>query len=107
MKHATKSTSRGRPLALPAAEMDRTTRRYRESLERMLATYEDDVRSLADLLEVRRDLRRRGIISAKEVELAEALLTEAQAKVEEAKGWIRDADKIIEEAKQALPADEK
>ena len=69
--------------------------------------YEEDARSLADLVEVRRDLCRRGIVSTKEVESAEALLSDAKGKREEAKRWIRDADDMIEEARRGPTANEK
>jgi hypothetical protein len=81
-----------------AAEVVRTTRAYRESLERMLAVYQRDAEGLAELVEARRDLFQREIVSKRELEIAEGLLAEAQAKVTEAERWILDADKIIGEA---------
>lgn len=81
-----------------AAEVVRSTREYRASLERMLGIYQNDAESLAVLVEVRRDLLRREIVSKRELEIAEGLLAEAQAKVTETERWILDADKIIGEA---------
>jgi hypothetical protein len=81
-----------------AAEVVRTTREYRASLERMLVIYQRDVESFTDLVEVRRDLHQREIVSKREVEIAERLLAEVQAKVTETERWIQDADKIIGEA---------
>ncbi len=81
-----------------AAEVVRTTREYRASLERILVIYQRDAESMAELVEVRRDLLRRDIVSKREVEIAEGLLAEAQAKVAETERWIQDADKIIGEA---------
>jgi hypothetical protein len=81
-----------------AAEVVRTTREYRASLERILGIYQRDAESLAELVEVRRDLHQREIISKRELEIAERLLAEAQAKVTETERWIQDADKIIGEA---------
>ena len=81
-----------------AAEVVRTTTEYRASLERMLTIYQRDAEGLAELVEVRRDLFQREIISKRELEIAEGLLAEAQAKVTEAERWILDADKIIGEA---------
>jgi hypothetical protein len=81
-----------------AAEVVRTTREYRASLERMLAMYQQDAESYAELVEVRRDLFERQIVSRREVEIAEGLLAEAQSKVKETERWIQDADKIIGEA---------
>jgi len=81
-----------------AAEVVRTTREYRASLERMLVIYQRDAESMAEVVEVRRDLLRRDIVSKREVEIAEGLLAELQAKVAETERWIQDADKIIGEA---------
>jgi hypothetical protein len=81
-----------------AAEVVRTTREYRASLERMLVIYQRDAEGMAEVVEVRRDLLRRDIVSKREVEIAEGLLAELQAKVAETERWIQDADKIIGEA---------
>ena len=81
-----------------AAEVVRTTREYRASLERILGIYQRDAESLAELVEARRDLYQREIISKRELEIGERLLAEAQAKVKETERWIQDADKIIGEA---------
>ena len=81
-----------------AAEVVRTTREYRASLERMLVIYQGEAESLAELVEVRRDLHQREIVSKHELEIAERLLAEAQAKVTETERWMQDADKIIGEA---------
>ena len=79
-------------------EVARATREYRTTLGRMRDAYQKDAESIAELVEVRRDLYRRQIISRREVEIAEALLAEAQAKIKEAERWIQDADKMIAEA---------
>lgn len=81
-----------------AAEVVRTTQQYRASLERILVIYQRDAESLAELVDVRRDLHQREIVSKRELEIAERLLAEAQAKVTETERWIQDADKIIGEA---------
>jgi hypothetical protein len=79
-------------------EVARATLEYRTSLERLRDMYKKDVESLTELVEVRRDLYRRQIVSLREVEIGERLLAEAQAKVKEAEGWVREADKMIAEA---------
>ena len=79
-------------------EVARATREYRTALERQRDMYQKDAESLAELVEVRRDLFRRQIVSLREVEIAEALLAEAQAKIKETERWIQDADKMIAEA---------
>ncbi len=79
-------------------EVARATREYRTALERQRDMYQKDAESLAELVEVRRDLFRRQIVSLREVEIAEALLAEAQAKIKESERWIQEADKMIAEA---------
>jgi multidrug resistance efflux pump len=98
-----------------AAEIVRTSREYIASLERMRAAYQQDAAALAEMVEVRRDLYQRQIISKREVEIAEEALAAANRKVEEADRAIRDASTIRESilgeaalhaeiAKTALPA---
>lgn len=77
-----------------AAMIVRTTREYVASLERMRAAYKKEADSFAEMVEVRRDLFERGIISRRDVEIAEELLAEANRKVQEADRWIKDANDI-------------
>jgi hypothetical protein len=79
-----------------AAEIVRTTREYVASLERMLAMQQKDAESLAEMVEVRRDLFERQIISRREMEIAEELLAETQRKIKETERLIREAKKIRE-----------
>jgi hypothetical protein len=77
-----------------AAMIVRTTREYVASLERMRAAYKKEADSFVEMVEVRRDLFERGIISRRDVEIAEELLAEANRKVQEADRWIKDANDI-------------
>lgn len=77
-----------------AAEVVRTTRQYIASLERMRATYQRDAEALAEMVEVRRDLYQRQIISLREVQIAEEALAAANRKVQETDRWIKDANDI-------------
>ena len=79
-----------------AAEIVRTTREYVASLERTLAIHQKDAQSVAEMVEVRRDLYQRQIISRREVEIAEELLAETQRKIKETERLIRDAKKLRE-----------
>jgi len=81
-----------------SAEVIRTTREYRASLEKLLVIYQRDVETLGGLVEVRRDLRGRDIVSQRELEVSEGLLAEAQAKVIETQRWIAEADQVLLEA---------
>ncbi|HKZ06301.1 MAG TPA: hypothetical protein VJU81_12590 [Methylomirabilota bacterium] len=77
-----------------AAEIVRTTREYVASLERMRAAYQSDAEALAEMVEVRRDLFQRQIISRRELEIAEELLAATNRKVEETDRAIKDANDI-------------
>lgn len=79
-----------------AADIVRTTREYVASLERTLALHQKDAQSVAEMVEVRRDLYQRQIISRREVEIAEELLAETQRKIKETERLIREAKKIRE-----------
>ncbi len=81
-----------------SAEVIRTTKEYRASLEKLLAIYQRDVETLTELVGVRRDLRGRDIISRRELEVSESLLAEAQAKIVETQRWIAEADQVLLEA---------
>lgn len=81
-----------------SAEVVRTTREYRASLEKLLAIYQRDVETLGELVEVRRDLRRRDVVSQRELEVSEGLLAEAQGKILETQRWIAEADRVLLEA---------
>ena len=77
-----------------AAEIVRTTREYVARLERMRAVYQKDAEALAEMVEVRRDLFQREIISRRELEIAEELLADANRRIEETDRWIKDAKDI-------------
>ena len=79
-----------------AAEIVRTTREYIASLERTRAQYQKDADAFAEMVEVRRDLYQRQIISRREVEIAEEALAEANRKVAQVDRWIKDASTIRE-----------
>jgi hypothetical protein len=77
-----------------AADIVRTTREYVASLERTLAIHQKDAQSAAEMVELRRDLYQRQIISRREVEIGEELLAETQRKIKETERLIREAKKI-------------
>ncbi|MBI2528503.1 MAG: hypothetical protein HYV93_21280 [Candidatus Rokubacteria bacterium] len=81
-----------------SADVVRTTREYRASLERLLEIYQRDVATLSELVELRRELRGRDVISQRELEVSEGLLAEAEAKAAETRRWIVEADRILLEA---------
>jgi hypothetical protein len=81
-----------------AADVVRTTREYRATLDRLLAVREAEATRAAEDVELRRDLFEAGIISRRELEVSERALAAAQAGVEETRRWIVEADTLIAEA---------
>lgn len=81
-----------------SAEVLRTTREYRASLEKLLEIYQRDVVTLSELVELRRELLGRDVISRRELEVSEGLLAEAVAKAAETRRWIAEADQVLLEA---------
>lgn len=74
------------------------TREYREALERVLGFRARDVDRATTLLEQRRELYTRGIVSRREVEDAERGLDDAREKLEQTRQQIAQADHALAEA---------
>jgi hypothetical protein len=91
------STAR-RPTGDLAADVARTTREYRATLERALPALETDARDAADTVYERRDLHKLGLLSAEYVTEAERAWAAAEKSLIEARAAIEEADRIILEA---------
>jgi hypothetical protein len=74
------------------------TREYRASLERLLPFREQDVARATALVERRRELLARGIVSRRELEESEARLDGARSAAEETRRQILTAEMVIAEA---------
>jgi len=102
---APKAGERARPpsdsLEKLAADVVRSTREYRASLERLVAIYERDLAEREALVELRKDLFRGGIVSRRELEQAEQLARESRENVDETRRWMQEADQLIAEATAA------
>lgn len=85
-------------LAKLAADVVRTTREYRATLDRLLAVQEAEAGRVAEHVEVQRGLFEGGIISRRELEDGERALAAAVSDVEETRRWIVEADTLIAEA---------
>jgi hypothetical protein len=81
-----------------AAEVVRSTREYRASLERLLAIYETELANAVQTVEVRKEMHARGALAPHLVEESELALAAARENVEETRSWIAEADHIITEA---------
>jgi len=75
-----------------------TTREYRQALERVLGFRAQDVERAAALVDQRRELYARGIVSRRDVEAAERALDDARAKLDETHQQIAQADHALAEA---------
>ncbi len=74
---------------------------YKASLEKLLALQQDDVKRAAEEVEKRKNLLGLEIITRREVEQSEQALAQAQAKVEETKSQMGDADALVAEVRAA------
>jgi hypothetical protein len=81
-----------------AAEVARTTKEYRATLERSLPALEANLQEASDVLYERRDLQSLGLLSAEYVQEAERAVVVAQAALIETRNAIDEADRIILEA---------
>src|SRR5256712_1238152 len=75
-----------------------TTRDYRQALERVLGFHVKDVDRASTLVDQRRELYARGIVSRRELEAAERALDDARAKLAETQQQIAQADHALAEA---------
>ena len=80
------------------ADLVAAAKDYKESLQKLLAFEEDDVKLAAAQLEKRKALLSQNIISRKEVEDSERALATAQNKVNDTKKQIGESDSLIAEA---------
>jgi hypothetical protein len=101
-----------RPAPPPRASMTeltarvvRATQAYRATLERSLPIHEAEVQAAAAALDERRSLHAAGVMTAAEVQQAEAALAAAQRDLRDARAAIDEADEIILQAEIRLRLD--
>ena len=79
-------------------EVVAAAQKYKESLEKLLAYQESDVKSAAEVVDKRKAMLEQQIVSRREVEESERALSAAQAKVSETRRQMAEADSLITEA---------
>src|SRR2546430_7334882 len=82
----------------PVRDLIETTRDYRQALERVLGFHVKDVDRASTLVDQRRELYARGIVSRRELEAAERALDDARAKLAKTQQEIAQADHALAEA---------
>jgi hypothetical protein len=87
------------------ADVIRAANEYKESLEKLLALIELEVKGAADLVEKRKTLLAEGVISKRELAESEMKLAEVQAKAASARKEMGEADNLIAEVKAAEQLD--
>ena len=98
-KSQTKSqTTLDTQIAKAKADLVKAASDYKDSLQKLLAFEEDDVKLATATLEKRKALLSQNIISKKEVEDSERALATAQSKVDDTKKQIGESDNLIAEA---------
>ena len=85
------------PSAQPAdqlsAELAATTEKYKDSLEALISIEEENVKNATETQARRQRLFAEGVVSKREVEESEHALIEAQAKLDEVRKQLAEADK--------------
>jgi len=79
-------------------EYVKTTKEYKASLQRLLTLYEDSLKKAQDKLDQARKLFADGLMSQREVEQVESVVTSARLKVTETQTQITGADTQIAQA---------
>ena len=85
-------------VAKAKADLISAAKDYKDSLQKLLAFQEADVKLASEQLAKRKELLSQNIISKKEVEESEHALASAQAKVSETKKQMGESDNLIAEA---------
>src|SRR5690349_11873909 len=85
-------------VAKARADLVAAAKDYKDSLQKLLAFEEADVKSATETLEKRRALLDQNIISKKEVQESEQAVVAAQSKVNDTKKQIGESDNLIAEA---------
>ena len=102
-KKKTKTPRKAEPtladrVAKAKAEVAAAANVYKESLGKLLALQENDVKTASKIVEKRKELLADAIISKKELEESERALSAAQDKVASTKRQIAESDTLIAEA---------
>jgi hypothetical protein len=92
------SNYRSRELAKSRKNLLDATKEYKASLEKLLPFEEANVRNAANLVERRKQQRAEGGISNQELEDTKQALADAQARLEETRRQIDEADLMVSEA---------
>ncbi|HLF83671.1 MAG TPA: hypothetical protein VI837_05795, partial [Blastocatellia bacterium] len=85
-------------VAKAKAEVAAAANDYKASLQKLLGLQEDDVKTASETVERRKELLAQAIISKKELEESERVLSAAQDKVANTKRQMAESDTLIAEA---------
>lgn len=85
-------------VAKAKAEVAAAANDYKASLQKLLALQEDDVKTASETVERRKELLAQAIISKKELEESERVLSAAQDKAANTKRQMAESDTLIAEA---------
>jgi hypothetical protein len=85
-------------VAKAKAEVAAAANDYKASLEKLLALQENDVKTASETVERRKELLAQSVISKKELEESERVLSAAQDKVANTKRQMAESDTLIAEA---------
>jgi hypothetical protein len=89
------------PADKPAPSLITSTEEYKAATQKLIPLQEAEAKTASDKLEQLRQLVADGLVARNELEAGEQTLTAAQAKLEETKQQIANADRLIAETKAA------
>src|SRR5436305_344656 len=84
-------------LAKTREEFKRATDEYKKSLEELIAFYEKDVKRTEERLKQTKELYEQGLVSRKNLEESERAVTDAKAKIDNARQQMTAADERVAE----------
>lgn len=81
------------------ADLIKATNEYKTTVDALIAIYEAEVKAATERLEKRKELFAQGLVAKRDLEAGEQEINQAQAKLDQARNSIVEADQLIAEAK--------
>ena len=91
-------------VAKATSDLVGATAKYKASVETLIPVYEAGVKTATAALETRKQLFDQGLISKRELELAEQAIKDSQTRLEEARRQLTESDQLVAQATAELNA---
>ena len=86
------------PLAQAKTDVLRAADQYKASVKALIPHYEESVKTATEAVEKRKELFEKGLVSKRDIDLAEQALKDAQAQLDQARHQLLETDQLIAEA---------